>query len=168
MIPILVTAPVLPVVSLIDMREHLRVTAADDDAQIEAIEQAAVGHLDGWRGVLGRCIMPQTWRQDFSGWGKLRIALPDASSVVVTYKDAAGVFQPATEAELGVDALGPFVETDGPDADVVRVQYTCAMPVEQLPAVRMAVKLFAEHLHDGSELSPAFDALVAAMRWRSV
>lgn len=168
MTPILVTAPIDPVVSLADLRAHLRVVETDDDAQIAAIERAAVAYLDGWRGVLGRCIMTQTWRQDFTDWGKLRIAMPDASGVTVTYKDAAGLFQPATEAETGIDGLGPYVDADGPDTDLVRVTYDCALPTEQLPAVQMMIKLYAEHLYDGSDLSPAFHALVSAMRWRSV
>lgn len=168
MIPVLVTAPISPFVSLHDMREHLRVTAGDDDTQIAAIEKAAVAYLDGWRGVLGRCILAQTWRQDFPGWGKLRIAMPDADDVTVTYRDAGGTFQPATGAETGIDYLGPYVVADGPDTALVRVQYRCALPAEQLPAAQMAVKLYAEHLYDGSDLSPAFHALVAAMRWRSV
>lgn len=165
--PILVTAPVSPVVSLADMKEHLRINHNDHDAHLVAIERAAVAHLDGWRGVLGRCLMPQTWRQDFYGWGCLRIAMPDASSVVVTYKDADGDFQPATTVETHVDAFGPYVEADGPATELVRVTYQCVMPSEQLPAAAMAVKLYAEHLYDGSELSPAFGALVAAMRWRT-
>lgn len=168
MIPILVTAPTDKVVTIQDLMAHLRIVENDEIFQVEAIEKAAVAHLDGWRGVLGRCIMPQTWRQDFPDWGKLRIAMPDASDVTVTYRDAEGVFQPATGAETGIDALGPFVEVDGPDTSVVRVTYICAMPAEQRPAAQMAVKLYAEHLYDGSDLSPAFHALVSAMRWRSV
>lgn len=167
MVPVLVTAPVAPVVSLADMKAHLRINFADDDAQVTAIEQAAVAHLDGWRGVLGRCLMSQTWRQDFDTWGKLRIAMPDASSIVVTYKDAAGDMQAATTADVGLDYLGPYADATGPDTDLVRVQYVCAMPAEQLPAAQMAVKLYAEHLHDGTDLSPAFHALVTAMRWRT-
>ncbi|MBQ2263259.1 MAG: hypothetical protein II336_18095 [Loktanella sp.] len=165
--PVLVTAPVLPVVTLADMRAHLRMTAADDDAQIVAIERAAVAHLDGWRGVLGRCLMPQTWRQDFDGWGRLRIAMPDADDITVSYRDADGAYQPQTDVVTGIDALGPYVDAAGPDTGAVRVEYVCAMPVEQLDGARMAVKLMAEHLYDGSDLSPAFGALVAAMRWRT-
>lgn len=165
--PVLVTAPTQPVVALADLRAHLRMTAADDDTEIVAIERAAVAHLDGWRGVLGRCLMPQTWRQDFEGWGRLRIAMPDATAIVVTYKDADGAYQPQTDVVTGIDALGPYVDANGPDTASVRVQYVCAMPVEQLDGARMAVKLMAEHLYDGSDLSPAFGALVAAMRWRT-
>lgn len=166
--PVLVTPPVDPVVTLADMRAHLRVTSAVPDAQITATEKAAVAHLDGWRGVLGRCLMPQTWRQDFDGWGRLQLAMPDASNIVVTYKDAAGDFQPFADGTNGFDYRGQFIDAEGPATEVVRVQYVCALPAEQLDAARMAVKLMAEHLHDGSELSPAFDALVVAMRWRTV
>lgn len=166
MIPVLVSPPTLSVVSLFDLKHHLRVDHDDDDALIASIEATAVAHLDGWRGVLGRCIMPQTWRQDFTGWGELRLAMPDVSSAVVTYQDAAGDMQPAPTATLGIDGRGPYVDADGPETELVRVQYVCALPQELLPVAQSAVKIYATHLYDHADLSPAFGALVNAIRWR--
>ncbi|WP_287994599.1 hypothetical protein [Acidiphilium sp.] len=168
MTPILVTPPTVPVVQLLDMRDHLRVDHYDDDVRIMSIERAAVAHHDGWKGVLGRCIMPQTWRQDFTCWGKLRIAMPDASEFVVTYRDADGVWQPIEDFEADIDGAGPYVEIDEAPSELFRVQYQCALPVEQLPAIQMAVKLYAETLYDGKDLPPAYHAIISALRWWTV
>lgn len=67
--PVLVTPPADPVVSLSDLKDHLRVDADDENDLIEALEQAAVAHLDGWHGILGRAIMAQVWSQSFATSG---------------------------------------------------------------------------------------------------
>lgn len=76
-----VTPPAAPVVSLLDMKEHLRVLHDDEDILIQSLTDAAVSWLDGWDGVLGRCIMPQTWRISPADLGA-GFRLPDASEVV--------------------------------------------------------------------------------------
>lgn len=76
-----VTPPTAPVVSLHDMKEHLRVLHEDEDMLIQSLTDAAVSWLDGWDGVLGRCIMPQTWRISPSDL-TAGFRLPDASDVV--------------------------------------------------------------------------------------
>lgn len=166
--PILVTAPSQPVVPLQDMLDHLRVDHDDDDLRIMGIERAAVAHHDGWRGVLGRCIMPQTWRQDFDRWGKLRIAMPDASDFAVSYRDADGEWQPIEDFEDDIDGAGPYIEIENGPSGLIRVQYQCALPAEQLPAIQMAVKLYADTLYDGKDLPPAYHAIISALRWWTV
>lgn len=59
-----VTAPTVPVIDLGEAKAHLRVLHDDDDALIQGLIDAAVSWMDGWDGVLGRCIMPQTWRME--------------------------------------------------------------------------------------------------------
>lgn len=63
--PVLVTAPDMLPVSLDEAKLRLRVDHADDDALIEGLIRAATEHLDGWNGILGRCLVEQEWRQDF-------------------------------------------------------------------------------------------------------
>ncbi|MEH6773715.1 MAG: head-tail connector protein [Cereibacter changlensis] len=160
-VPRLIDPPADPVVDLPDMKTHLRVRHSDDDAQIEAMEQAAVSHLDGWSGLLGRAIMPQTWSETFTCGGPYRLALPDVIEVTVTADGE------AASGEVTVDALGPVVALDV-SASIVTIEYACALPEPQLPAARAAVKLYAEHLWTGEPLSPAFDALVSILRRRSL
>lgn len=57
----LVTGPATPPVSLEEAKLHLRVDTADDDTLIEGLIDAAVAHLDGYSGVLGRAMIAQTW-----------------------------------------------------------------------------------------------------------
>ena len=164
MTPYLVTAPVADVVSLASMRAHLRIDANDTshDAQIGELIDAAVAHLDGWRGVLGRCIMSQTWAVDYEDSGTLVLPMPDVSSVTVDYGEGAGAL------DFQLSGAGPVVELTAAGT----VQFTCAMPVELLPVAVSAVKLLVERDFDrptGPEydaLMRSVDALIAAIRWR--
>jgi len=99
--PVLVTAPTVAPVSLDEVKAHLRVIELDvdgtalpneDDGLIQSYIDAAVSHLDGWSGVLGRCLVSQTWRQDYDCFAQcLRLTLAPVVSVsAVTYRDAAG------------------------------------------------------------------------------
>jgi len=63
--PVLVTAPTAMPVSLTEAKAHLRVTSSDEDALITALIASATAYLDGWTGILGRCLMQQIWRQHY-------------------------------------------------------------------------------------------------------
>lgn len=158
MTPVLVTAPVAPVLTLDEAKAHLRVDIDAEDALIEGLVAAAAAHMDGWRGVLGRAIMPQTWEQEFAGYGPYLLAMPDASDVTASAGGAVTVTR---------TAAGLLVET-AEVVDGLTITYTCGLPAEQLPAAKAAAKLFLSHLYDGGDLSPAFGALVEALRWRAV
>ena len=172
---ILITPPATPVVPLADLKLHLRVDHADEDALISQLEASAVGYLDGWRGVLGRAILSQVWRQEFCSWGDLRLALPDVSAVTVTYLDSAGAEQPATTAVLRPAASGGFfVEADGPAASRIFVNMTCGMTQPHLQATRTVIKMLVAHWYNSREavtggamdsVPLAADALMASLRW---
>lgn len=66
--PELVTAPTVKCVSLADAKAHLRVDDGEEDALIDAAVAAAVQHLDGYGGILGRALMRQDWRQTLPFW----------------------------------------------------------------------------------------------------
>lgn len=90
--PTLITPPTTTPVSIDELKARIPgLTFNDDDAALTALVGAAVGHFDGYRGTLGRCIEPQTWRQFYGGWhGALRLPFPDVSGVVVKYSDVNG------------------------------------------------------------------------------
>lgn len=169
MTPELVTKPTADVVTVQDLRDYLRIDAADEDYTIQMLRDAAVAYLDGWKGILGRAIMPQTWREEYETGGELRLSLPDVSSVTVTVQDAAGAWQAGT-GTLSRDGLGWLVTVDA--SAPVRVDYVCALPAEQKPAVVMAIKMLVAHWFDNrglagaslSEWPMAVDALVAPLR----
>ena len=178
MIPTLVTGPVASIVSLGDLRLHCRVDATLEDIGIQSFADAATAYLDGWRGILGRAIMPQTWAQEFTGWGELRLAMPDVTAIRVTYIDIAGASVAATSATLTAMAIGPVVIASGPATSLVRVEYDCAMPAQQLPSAQHIVKLLVSHWYSNrdaaiigtisSDTPMAVDMLVGALRWRNI
>ena len=172
MAPELVTAPTVEVVSVGDLREYLRIDGSEEDYLIQTLRDAAVAHLDGWKGILGRAIMSQTWREEFTAWGDLRLSLPDVSSATVTYQDENDAWQSAT-GTLRHDDRGWYVETEeAVTTERIRVEYDCALPSEQLPAVVIAVKMIVSHWFDNrgvmgvaGEMPLAVDAILAPLRW---
>jgi uncharacterized phiE125 gp8 family phage protein len=84
--------PALPV-SLAEAKAYCRSEDAED-AIVEGLISAAVDTLDGPSGTLGRCLMPQTWRQPFAGFCD-RLALPVPVNAVseVAYLDCNGAMQ---------------------------------------------------------------------------
>lgn len=90
--PVLVTPAAMMPVSLTEAKGHLRVDFNEDDKLIEGFIAAATAHLDGWTGVLGRCLVEQEWRQDFDGFAReLCIPLgPVIGGLSVTWRNAAG------------------------------------------------------------------------------
>lgn len=83
-------------VSLEQAKAHLRVDESDDsqDDLITAAIAAAVNHLDGYAGILGRALVPQEWCEYASFWPasravELRLA-PVAEIVEVTARGVDG------------------------------------------------------------------------------
>lgn len=173
----LITAPTVPVVQIASLVAQLRVTDDSERALVEDYERAAVAHLDGWGGVLGRAIRPQVWRQEFAGWGSLRLAMPDVSAVTVTAKDSDGNAVTPTKAELRADCGGPYVIADGPAAERVFVEFTCGLPAVRLPVAQQIVRLIVAHwfqnreaVAEGNmvEIPLGASALIDAIRWRTI
>lgn len=121
--PVLVTAPTMTPVSLAEAKVHLRVAeydaigdmiAGDDDVLIAAYIDAAVSYFDGWTGILGRCLVEQTWRQDFDCFsGHLRLPLAPLISITsVTWRDTAGQISTVATDDYALlsDALGPYIK----------------------------------------------------------
>ena len=110
--PVLVTAPAALPVSVEDVKRHLRVEASDDDGLITALIQAAVATLDGYSGLLGRCLVSQTWRQDFDRFCRqMRLRLPASEVSSITWRNSAGQMATVSgdDYALEQDAVGSFV-----------------------------------------------------------
>lgn len=183
--PVLTAAPASTPVSLAEAKAQCRVDHGDDDELITRLIAAATSLLDGWTGILGRCIFTQTWRQDFDRFSHcLRLPLfPVASISSVKYDDADDVEQTVTSTNyvLLVDELGAYVEFIDTYAfpqihhqrPAVRVAYVAG---EAAPpgAIRHAMLLLIEHWYDnrGALAAPdqsaplpfAVDALLAPFR----
>ena len=174
--PVLVTPPADPVglVATAALRRAVGLDESEthDDVLLEELRAQAVARLDGWSGLLGRAILPQTWVQDFPAWGTLRLALPDVTEATTAAFDDAGDPVAADSAVLKHDALGSYVVASGPAAAGVRVTFTCAMPAHLLPSVREAVALRVamryldrEGLQDVSGYAAAEAQVIGRLRW---
>lgn len=139
LVPTLVLAPTAAVVGLEDIKRHLRIDDNYSDAILASYILAAVGHLDGWRGVLGRCIMEQKWSVKLEEAGTWRLPFADVLSVTAVDVDSV-----AMTATLTNDAQGAVVEI----AEAGTVTMTIAMPEAEVATVRAIVMLMVERMHD--------------------
>lgn len=186
--PVLINGPAAAPVTLDEVKAHLDVSYVDKDDQIGLLIAAAVAYLDGWTGILGRCLMPQTWRQDYDAFARcLRLPLfPVASIESVKYDDDEGAEQTVSSSNyvLLADDLGAYVkfkDTYGFAAvsatkPAVRVAYVAGYAdAATVPAaVKAAMLLLIRHWFDNPSAvqvgSPAqampfaVDALLAPFR----
>lgn len=166
--PIRISAPAVKPVSLEEARQHCRVDTNEDDAVIAAFIDAAVTHLDGWSGVLGRCLINQGWRLSFPGWPacrSIRLPFPDVSDAAVKYFDADNVEQTvdASLFEQIEDERGAIIEfRDAFSSPAVFVDRSAAVTVEFIAgygpaaddvpqALRTAISMMVAHWYNHRE-----------------
>lgn len=191
--PVLVTAPTITPVTVDQLKDQLDLDADDDDFDtlLSALLAAAVAHLDGWTGILGRCLCDQTWRQDFDTFYRcLPLPLaPVVSITSVTYLDADGASQTVAGSNYRLlnDELGPHVKfydtfafpavrSEGPSVSVTYVAgYGASAGVSLAPdSIKQAIVIAVRHWFDNpgmvaftpglARLPLAFDALIAPHR----
>lgn len=165
--PYLLTPPATTPVSLAEAKTHCRVDHSGDDTYITGLIGAAVGHLDGRAGILGRCIMEQVWVYPFAKWpasGYLKIDIPDVSAAVVKYFDTDGAEQTVSSSVYRVERAvegahiwftsgftWPDLYIDRPSP--ISVTVTAAMPstAPALQAIRHAMLLMIGHWYENRE-----------------
>lgn len=112
--PVLVIPPTIMPISLAEAKEWLDIGSAAKDAVITGLIASATAHLDGWTGVLGRCLCEQTWRQEYNDFrSSLRLPLfPVISISSLKYTDMAGEEQVVMSDNYALrnDDLGSYVE----------------------------------------------------------
>lgn len=156
--PVLTSAPTKPVITIGDVKNHCVVEHPDDDSLITAMIEAARTRLDGYAGVLGRCLVSQNWQVSTNDWpasGCMRLPFPDVSAIVsVKYYDATDVETTvsATLYELLEDHISSFIRfrDDFTDPDVyddrrdgVQVVFTAGYgdPKDVPQAIRIAMTM---------------------------
>lgn len=187
--PVQTVAPAELPVTLAEAKAHLRVDHDTEDDLISTLLQAAVDHLDGHGGVLGRCLINQTWRVDFWTWQPaFRLPFPDVSSVSsVVYSDvdnaeqtvSAGLYELIEDAQGGlVKMLDDFTEPTLYDdrSDPVRITFVAGYgaDADDVPsAIKAAILLMVGHWFKNREavadfspnvLPMAVDALITPYR----
>lgn len=192
--PVLVTPPAAddPVVTLEAAKAHLRAEGDEEDGLIGSLVAAAVSHLDGYSGILGRALVTQTWRIDLDGFcGEIRLPLPAATVASIKWMASDGVTLTTISAsnyQLQADALGSFVRfkdaygypSDLAETQSVRVEFTAGYgAAAAVPAaIKQAILLMVGHWYANreavnvgnitSELPLGANALLAPFRLSGV
>jgi uncharacterized phiE125 gp8 family phage protein len=165
--PIRVAGPVEMPVSLEEAKLHLRLDGDDEDTLVEALIDAATQYLDGWSGILGRCLISQQWSVSTGCWPgrRLRLPFPGLRDVAVTYRDAAGASQSLGSGLFQTfdDARGTVVEflsgfsaptLQSERADAVTISFTAGYGDSRadVPApIRAAILLLVGHWYQNRE-----------------
>ena len=156
----LVTPPAALPVTLAEAKQHLRVDHSDDDAKINALISAAVSYLDARSGVLGRCIVTQTWELQLDEFPdeEIEIALGPVQSVTsVHYTDQDGVTQVIASSEYDVDIVSLVARvlpvTSWPqakaEANAVHVRFVAGTSAASVPqAIKQAILLLVSHWYE--------------------
>lgn len=88
----LITPPAVPLLTLDEVRQHVKRDDDDDDAVLTGLIAVAMSRLDGDRSILGRCLINQTWAEswcDFPVGTVLPLGLAPVVSVAsISYFDA--------------------------------------------------------------------------------
>lgn len=164
----LITPPAAEPVTLGEVKDHLRVTNSLEDELLTNLITTARQKLDGPRGLLGRCLITQTWKATLDGFPRL-IDLPFApvSAVsAITYRDAAGIEQTLAAdtymvAGLDDDELGSISPVRGrswplisysPGSVSVTFMAGYGNAPEDVPEpIRTAIKMLVGHLYENRE-----------------
>jgi uncharacterized phiE125 gp8 family phage protein len=173
---------IIPPAELISLEEamlHLRVDGPEDYTLISGLIASAVSWLDGWNGVLGRCIMPQTWAIRTHALQSTRLPFPDVRSADVSYLDAAGetqIVDGANYALRTINGAGHLIFAPGYVAPQLAAGEDCPVTItavfgfdEPPPPLKTAALMLVAHWYrhreGGTEDIPApVKALIAPYR----
>lgn len=163
-VPRLITPPAQLPVSLALTKVQCRVIDNSEDALIVDMIEAAVSHLDGYTGILGRALEPQSWEVALDAFPACGIVLPlgpVASVTSITYRDALDAeltLNPAAY-ELVETSLEALVRPVGawPAGSRVRVRWVagtgCPAPI------REAIRKLVAHAYDNRGVMSAEGAI---------
>lgn len=179
--PVLVTPPADDPITLEDVKAHLRVFYSDDDDYLTALIKAAVQHLDGYQGILNRCIMSQSWKITPARFSRRMSTLfTDTTAAVVTYYDRDGVDQTIDDSNYKVysDHIRFNNDFAFPDVDRDRdnpISVTTTHGYTKVPdTLKLAMKILVAHWYRNREpvtfggamkLPFSVDRLLTPHRW---
>lgn len=166
-------APETPVISVDDLKAHLRVDHIDEDGLIASYGLAAEAWLEGADGWLGRALHQQTWElrlDDFCGY-EIRLPLPPLISVdSVQYYDSTGALATLSTSiyqVVGVRGSQPacIALKDGQSwptvarqREAVIITFTAGYAINSSPVegsvpepIRHAIKLLVGHYYANRE-----------------
>jgi uncharacterized phiE125 gp8 family phage protein len=177
------TAPTDAVVDLARAKQHLNVDSGHHDAKITDLVAAATTWLDGDRGVLGRCLMPQRWAATLPCFACRAIELPLPPTIAVisiAYLDIAGAQRTLSADDYrhvggGSDAAhivlksGRIWPQTACEPDAVRITFEAgyAPGSPEIEPLRRAILMMVERWYDsegGDDVPSAVEALISNFR----
>lgn len=174
-------APTDTPVSLAEVKAHCRVGENDDDAVLTGLLAAATDYLDGPYGLIGKCMVTQTWCQrleEFDDCIRLTVG-PVASVSSITYYDADNEQQTLSTSvyEMNRDTLGAYISLKPNQAwpaiyarkDAISITFVAGVAAADVPdtlktAVLMIVSHWDENRDGGSEIPNSVRHLVGIRR----
>jgi uncharacterized phiE125 gp8 family phage protein len=182
--PVLISPPSQTPVTLEEVKAQAVVDFGDDDALLTTLLEAAVSHLDGFAGVLGRAMVTQTWRVQHSRWSRdIHLPVPDVSAVAITYADTDGdeqtvapehirIYPTATGTMVQIRSAFDLPALEADNIAPISLDFTCGFGgASDVPAaLKLAVKsLAAAWYEDRTQASPiAVSSLIQPYRWTKV
>lgn len=157
--PVLIVPPADTPVSLADAKANCRVDAdnTDEDGLISSLISAATSMLDGYSGILGRCLVTQTWQVTADSFSRcIRLPFP-ASDVAIEVRDSSGGSDPvsASDYSLLLDERGSYIRfnddysypTDLAEVAAVSIEVEAGYgdPADVPAAIRQAILLLVAH-----------------------
>ena len=184
-----IAPPVVSPITLAEAKAHCRVDTSDEDTLIQSLVDAAVSHLDGYTGILGRCMVQQTWEMILDAFPADEINIPLGNLISVDNVQYAnpdtGIMTLWSASNYEVDAVsveGRIVPIESwpsvkDTTNAVKVTFKAGFgsAASDVPvALRHAVKLIVGHWYENretsvvgvpvAELPLAVNALVAPWR----
>lgn len=168
---VLVTPPAAPPIMLAEVKAHARVSHDDEDLLLQHYIDAATAWLDGPAGILGRCLVTQTWRAEVNAvTGPIRLPFPDTVIDSAVFTDAeGGELIHAFELQDQRLLLRPVSGFGRPAAITFTAGY--GAPTDVPAAIRQAMLLLVTQWYEhrqvtgtGTALPFAVDALLAPFR----
>ena len=168
---VLVTPPAAPPITLAEVKAQARVEHDDEDLLLQHYVDAATAWLDGPAGILGRCLVTQTWRAEVDAIsGPIRLPFPDTVIDSAVFIDPAGG---EMEHELARQdqrlLLRPSFGLGRPAAITFTAGY--GAPADVPAAIRQAMLLLVTQWYEhrqvtgtGTALPFAVEALLAPYR----
>lgn len=103
----LIAAPTEKPVTVAECKAHLNIDHADKDALIQTYIDGATAYLDGYTGILGRCMVTQTWELVLDEFPTQALRFPSGpiqSITSVKYDDVNGDEQTFAALSYTLDA----------------------------------------------------------------
>jgi len=157
----LITAPLWEPFSVDDAIEHLRAPEGFETVMLARLIEVARRYLDGRDGILGRCLMPQTWEMVLDGWPScdyIDVKLPPLQSITsIKYKDTAG-----TEATL---AASEYLVSVDREPGRIQLAYGKSWPtVTLLPLDPIRIRFDAGYAAQTADQDAAREAVPAQFK----